>query len=143
MNPIKIMRMAGRGNVPTLSAATYTDTQGTPTDSLSNLTFNNTGSLSHNIIGTIAGEWLRVNDAVQAALYELEVVITSGTAFNAVGTTAAGSGTWRDLASSWTYGNSFTGPLGTKGTTATFTIRRKSDLVTMASASISIVAEVV
>lgn len=141
MNPIKILRMGGR-NVPTLSAATYDDTQVGPTDALSNLTFNNTGSLSHNILGTIAGQWLTTADAVQAALYELEVVITSGTAFNAAGTTAAGSGTWRDLASNWTYGNTFTGPLGTKSTTATFTIRRKSDLVTMATASLVISAEV-
>jgi hypothetical protein len=129
-------------NVPALSATTYTDSQLGPTDALSELTFNNNGALSHNILGTIAGQWLRSVDAVQAALYELEVVITSGSAFNAAGTTAAGSGTWRDLASSWTYGNTFTGPSGTKSTTATFTIRRKSDLVTMASASIAITAEV-
>ena len=129
-------------NVPALSAATYDDTQIGPTDALSNLTFGNTGSLSHNILGAVANQWLTSIDAVQAALYELEVVITIGTAFNAAGTTAAGSGTWRDLASSWTYGNAFTGPLGNKYTTATFTIRRKSDLVTMATASIDIVAEV-
>lgn len=130
------------GIVPALSAASYDDTQVGPTDALSNLTFNNTGSLSHNILGAIASQWLTGIDAVQAALYELEVVITSGSAFNAPGTTAAGSGTWRDLASSWTYGNTFTGPAGAKSTTATFTIRRKSDLVTMATASLVISAEV-
>lgn len=130
-------------NVPALSAASYPDTQVGPTDALSNLTFNNNGSLSHNILGAVANQWLRSIDAVQAALYELEVVITSGTAFNAAGTTAAGSGTWRDLASNWTYGNTFTGPIGSKSTTATFTIRRKSDLATMATASLVISAEVV
>lgn len=131
-----------RGIVPALSAATYTDTQVGPTDALSELTFNNGGTLSHNILGTIAGQWLTTADAVQAALYELEVVITVGTAFNAAGTTAAGAGIWRDLASNWTYGNTFTAPVGSKSTTATFTIRRKSDSVTMASASIAISAEV-
>lgn len=128
--------------IPALSAATYADEQVGPTDALSNLTFNNTGSLSHNIVGVIAGQWLTSLNGTEAAKYELEVVITSGIAFNAPGTTAAGSGTWRDLASNWTYGNTFTGASGLKSTTATFTIRRKSDLVTMASASISIDAEV-
>lgn len=130
------------GITPALSAATYEDIQIAPTDATCNLTFNLTGSLSSNVGGAVTGQWLTTPNTVQAALYELEVVITAGTAFNAAGTTAAGAGTWRDLASNWTYGNTFTANLGFKSTTATFTIRRKSDLVTMTSASIEIKATV-
>lgn len=145
MNPIKIMRIkssSSGSNVPALSAGTFTDSTAAPTDAISNLTFNSNGSLSHNIGGAVSGQWLTSIDSIQAALYELEVVITSGTAYNAAGTTAAGVGTWRDLSSSWTYGNTFTGSSGFKSTTSTFTIRRKSDLVTMATASITIDADV-
>lgn len=148
MNPIKILRMrSGAGAIPALSAASYSDIQTSPTDSVCSITFANTGQLSQFTTGggsaNVLAQWLTSLDAVAAALYELEAVITVGTAFNAAGTTAAGSGTWRDLASNWTYGNTVTDNVNlAKETTSTFTIRRKSDLVTMASASITITAEV-
>lgn len=129
-------------NVPALTGGTYTHSTAAPTDAVSNLTFNNNGSLSHNISGATSGQWLTEIDAGQAALYELQVEITAGTAYDAAGTTPAGSGIWRDLSLGWTYGNTYTLNSGAKSTTATFTIRRKYYHATMASASIVIDADV-
>lgn len=128
--------------VPNLVATEYYDSVLFPSVAVSVLTFINTGSLTHNIIGDALGEWLSELSSAQAALYELEVVITAGSAFNSSGSTAAGSGVWRDLANSWQYGNERS-TVGIKSTTATFRIRRKSDLTIMATASITIVAEVI
>ena len=80
-------------------------------------------------------------DATEAAKFELEVVITSGTAFNTSGTTAAGAGVWRSLGTPRMYGNDRT-TVGGKITTATFTIRRISDSTVMDTASITISASV-
>lgn len=129
--------------VPFLVGTTYLDEVVDPADASAKLQFVNDGTLvftpSSGIPATQAGQWLTGISSTEAALYELEVVITSGSAYDAVGTTAAGAGTWRDLASNWMYGNIRT-TIGSKSTTATFTIRRKSDTVTMATASIVITA---
>jgi hypothetical protein len=138
-------RLATSSIVPNLVANTYIDDVFDPLDAECRLSFVNDGSLVFyaSLLGssTEIGQWLSGISSAQAALYELECVITAGSAFNGVGTTAAGAGIWRDLASTVTYANVRT-TTGTKTTTATFRIRRKSDLAIMQTASIIITAGV-
>jgi len=143
---MQAMLMTSKKPVPSLSANSYTDSMPNPGPAEASITFNNDGTLTFfsNSGGSVpvAGQWLDGVSTVEAALYELQVVITSGTAYNRAGTTAAGSGTWRDLAAGpWMYGN-LRSSLGGKTTTATFTIRRKSDAATMVNPSIVIFAVV-
>jgi hypothetical protein len=140
-----LIKNAASSIVPNLVANTYIDDVFDPLDAECRLSFVNDGSLVFyaSLLGssTQIGQWLSSLSGAQAALYELECVITAGAAFNGAGTTAAGAGIWRDLANTVSYANVRT-TTGTKTTTATFRVRRKSDLAIMATASIIITASV-
>lgn len=132
--------------VPYLLNASYEDFVSSIGPCNSSITFGNNGSLTW--VGTSAGtqsqlgQFLTSLDSVQAALYELQCVIISGPAFNQSGTTAAGAGIWRDLSSPRLYGHT-QNLIGARSTTATYTIRRKSDLAVIVAADITISAEVI
>jgi hypothetical protein len=134
-------RIAVSSIVPSLVSATYADETFDPLDAECRLTFVNDGSLVvHRSLGgndVQVGQWLSAIDATQAALYEIECVITAGAAFNAAGTNASGAGVWRDGAVGANYGNIRTSN-GSKSTTAIFKVRRKSDAAIMQTASITI-----